>query len=222
MTPFASGTQPALANSDRVRDTRRRAHFLRRVSHSMPGQSVSTKYVLAKYGYATQHVKVEIDGPPEKSDADITAKVTYEFPFNVPGHRPHPRDKRRRRPLLFSDHVPGDDPQRRPAETTDKHDWNRLWNARITTQQRDAAATASRRRAIARHGKITLVTLFVILGLIVLTGFVGNAGHVVTTKVNTQNAADAIAFSSAQWMARGMNAVTATNHLLGETTAWSW
>ena len=38
------------------------------------------------------------------------------------------------------------------------------------------------------------------------------------TKIAAQNAADAIAFSSAQWMARGMNAVTATNHLLGEAT----
>ena len=37
--------------------------------------------------------------------------------------------------------------------------------------------------------------------------------------MNTQNAADAVAFSSAQWMARGMNAATATNHLLGEVTA---
>ena len=63
------------------------------------------------------------------------------------------------------------------------------------------------------------MTCVAILGLMVLAGFVGNAGHVVTTKVSTQNAADAIAFSSAQWMARGMNAVTATNHLLGEVTA---
>ncbi len=69
-----------------------------------------------------------------------------------------------------------------------------------------------------RHGKITLVTCVAILGLIVLAGFVGNAGHVVTAKVSAQNAADAIAFSSAQWMARGMNAVTATNHLIGEMT----
>lgn len=77
---------------------------------------------------------------------------------------------------------------------------------------------SSRRRSAARRGKITLVTIFAILGLIVMAGFVGNAGHVVTVKMATQNAADSIAFSSAQWMARGMNAVTATNHLLGEAT----
>jgi TolA-binding protein len=69
-----------------------------------------------------------------------------------------------------------------------------------------------------RQGKFTLVVLIAILGMMVIIGFVGNAGYIVTEKMNTQNAADAIAFSSAQWMARGMNSVTATNHLLGEIT----
>ncbi len=63
------------------------------------------------------------------------------------------------------------------------------------------------------------MTLIAIIGMMVIIGFVGNAGYVVTEKMNAQNAADAVAFSSAQWMARGMNAVTATNHLLGEITA---
>src|SRR5262245_467933 len=62
-----------------------------------------------------------------------------------------------------------------------------------------------RRSSSARHGKLTLVTLIAILGMAVIIGFLGNAGYVVTEKMNTQNAADAIAFSSAQWMARGMN-----------------
>ncbi|HEX4412727.1 MAG TPA: Tad domain-containing protein [Lacipirellulaceae bacterium] len=73
-------------------------------------------------------------------------------------------------------------------------------------------------RGTARSGKISIVTIFAILGLIVMAGFIGNAGQVVTTKVSAQNAADAVAFSSAQWMARGMNAATATNHLIGEVT----
>ena len=82
------------------------------------------------------------------------------------------------------------------------------------------AAIASSRRCVNRrhHGKITLVTLIAILGLVVMAGLVGNAGQAVTAKVASQNAADAVAFSSAQWMARGMNAVTATNHLIGEVT----
>lgn len=69
-----------------------------------------------------------------------------------------------------------------------------------------------------RQGKFSLVMLIAILGMMVIIGFVGNCGYVVTEKMNSQNAADAVAFSSAQWMARGMNAVTATNHLLGEVT----
>ena len=60
--------------------------------------------------------------------------------------------------------------------------------------------------------------LIAIIGMFLIMAFLGNVGYVVTEKMHTQNAADAIAFSSAQWMARGMNAVTATNHLLGETT----
>lgn len=69
-----------------------------------------------------------------------------------------------------------------------------------------------------RQGKLTLVMLIAIIGMFLIMAFLGNVGYVVTEKMHTQNAADAIAFSSAQWMARGMNAVTATNHLLGETT----
>ena len=44
----------------------------------------SNKYLAAKYGYASRNVKVTLEGPPEKSDTPITAKVTYQFPFNVP------------------------------------------------------------------------------------------------------------------------------------------
>ncbi len=67
-------------------------------------------------------------------------------------------------------------------------------------------------------GKITLVATVLMLALAVLAGLLGNAGHTANQKIATQNAADSVAYSSALWMARGMNAVTATNHLLGETT----
>lgn len=82
-----------------------------------------------------------------------------------------------------------------------------------TIQQSDRS-----HRGAARSGKISIVTIFAILCLIVMAGFVGNMGQVVATKVSAQNAADAVAFSSAQWMARGMNAATATNHMIGEVT----
>ena len=69
------------------------------------------------------------------------------------------------------------------------------------------------------EGKITLVATIMMLSLVVLAGLIGNAGHSVNQKLETQNAADATAFSTALWMARGMNALTATNHMLGEATA---
>jgi len=49
-----------------------------------------------------------------------------------------------------------------------------------------------------------------------LTAFVYNSGRVVATKIETQNAADAMAYSGSVWSARSMNTVTATNHLIGE------
>jgi Putative Flp pilus-assembly TadE/G-like len=74
-------------------------------------------------------------------------------------------------------------------------------------------------RKCRRSGKITLVAGCAVLSMAVLAGFIGNAGNAVVRKMEAQNAADAAAFSSALWMARGMNGVTATNHLLGEATA---
>lgn len=68
-------------------------------------------------------------------------------------------------------------------------------------------------------GQINLVTAVVMLGFAVLIGLIGNAGNAVKKKIELQNAADATAYSSSLWMARGMNAVTTTNHLMGEATA---
>lgn len=92
MVPFASGTQ-SLAQTvplpDDVGDdltdaaTDAGSYWL---SYQLYAKNpVSNKYLAAKYGYALRHMKVKIDGPPEKGDDDITATVTYEFPFNVPG-----------------------------------------------------------------------------------------------------------------------------------------
>jgi hypothetical protein len=69
------------------------------------------------------------------------------------------------------------------------------------------------------EGMLTLATVITVLGLVVLIAFLGNIGETVVEKIEMQNDADAAAYSSALWMARGMNAVTTTNHLLGEVTA---
>ena len=80
MTPFASGTHGGLtkaASKDAV------AYVGAYEAYS--NRPVSEEYILKKFGYAKGHVKVDIKGPPEHWDADITATVTYEFPFNIPG-----------------------------------------------------------------------------------------------------------------------------------------
>ncbi len=68
-------------------------------------------------------------------------------------------------------------------------------------------------------GKVSLLASMMMLALVALAGLIGNTGHVAKEKLETQNAADSVAYSSSLWMARGMNALTATNHLLGEATA---
>lgn len=72
-----------------------------------------------------------------------------------------------------------------------------------------------------RTGQVSIVTIFAVLSLVVLVGLVGNVGHAVNEKLEVQHAADNTALSSAQWMARSMNSVTASNHLIGQSTALS-
>ncbi len=72
-----------------------------------------------------------------------------------------------------------------------------------------------------RDGKVTLLAIVFLLLIVVLMGLLGNTGHVTTQKLELQNAADSVAFSSTLYLARGMNTVTASNHLVGEATALS-
>ena len=85
MVPFASGTQSAFSSVPVSPDSLKGfpAYWLAYQAYAK--DPVANKYILSKYGYASRHVKVTIAGPPATSDAPITAKVTYDFPFNVPG-----------------------------------------------------------------------------------------------------------------------------------------
>ena len=85
MTPFASGTQSALSSVPTSGDSAGDFARLLLAYKAYGKDSVATTYLAAKFGYATRHVTVSIAGPPATWNADITAKVTYEFPFNVPG-----------------------------------------------------------------------------------------------------------------------------------------
>lgn len=66
---------------------------------------------------------------------------------------------------------------------------------------------------------VSFATLFALLFLMAFAALVFNVGQATTRKIEAQNAADAVAYSSSVWVARGMNAITASNHLMGELTA---
>jgi len=84
MVPFASGMQPASASTPGSGDVAKSAAYVAAYK-TFVKKSISDKQLLAKYGYATRHMTVTIDGPPAHWNDEIKAKVTYEFPFNVPG-----------------------------------------------------------------------------------------------------------------------------------------
>jgi hypothetical protein len=67
-----------------------------------------------------------------------------------------------------------------------------------------------------RDGNISFVYLIVCVMCSVVTVFLLNVAHVTHQKLQMQNAADSAAIASTTWMTRGMNAVTATNHVMGE------
>jgi hypothetical protein len=68
-------------------------------------------------------------------------------------------------------------------------------------------------------GKISIVSIPVFVFVGIMAAFLVNTGQSVREKISLQTAADAGAATTTLWMARSMNAVTATNHMLGEATA---
>ena len=66
------------------------------------------------------------------------------------------------------------------------------------------------------RGMISMVNAVAVAFCAVLITLIINVGHIAHQKIETQDSADAVAYSGAVWKARGMNAVTATNHVMGE------
>jgi Flp pilus assembly protein TadG len=85
MVPFSSGTQGIISNLPTDTDTLKKGRDYWIAYQAFAAKPESNKYLAAKFAYASRNVKVTIEGPPEKSDTPITAKVTYQFPFNIPG-----------------------------------------------------------------------------------------------------------------------------------------
>lgn len=71
----------------------------------------------------------------------------------------------------------------------------------------------------AEEGMLTVVQLVTVTFFAVLVLLMLSVVNVLHDKIETQNAADASARAAATWLARGMNALSATNHLIGETVA---
>lgn len=69
-----------------------------------------------------------------------------------------------------------------------------------------------------RRGLITITNAVAILVCALLLHLLMNVAIVQHRKVYAQNTADAVAYSSAVWQARAMNAITTTNHVIGEVT----
>lgn len=76
-------------------------------------------------------------------------------------------------------------------------------------------------RALAEQedGFVSILNLMAMLGILLGITAVANIALVTRDKLESQNAADAIAQASATHMARGMNAITSANHTIGELQA---
>jgi hypothetical protein len=84
ITPFATGMRSLPESLPGSGDLKNAGYYVA-AYETFAKNTVSAKYMLAKYGYATRHTKVTIEGPPTSWNGDIKAKVTYEFPFVIPG-----------------------------------------------------------------------------------------------------------------------------------------
>jgi hypothetical protein len=70
-----------------------------------------------------------------------------------------------------------------------------------------------------QSGTISIISVFALLLLTMLLGMVMNVGRQVDRKVRMQNAADSCAYSGGLVLARGMNSLAFTNHLLCDVFA---
>jgi hypothetical protein len=70
-----------------------------------------------------------------------------------------------------------------------------------------------------QRGSLSIVSVFAVMFLAMLLGMVMNVGRHVDGKLRMQNAADAAAFSGGVVLARGMNTLAFTNHLLFDVFA---
>jgi len=82
-----------------------------------------------------------------------------------------------------------------------------------------AALALPRRLHRSQHGSISILSVFAVLALVMLLGMVMNVGRHVDGKIRMQNAADDVAYSGGVMIARELNTLAFTNHLMCEVFA---
>ncbi len=69
-----------------------------------------------------------------------------------------------------------------------------------------------------RRGSMSIMNIVAVMLCTLLIVFILNVSNIATRRIEHQDVADSVAVAPGYWMARGMNAVTATNHVMGELT----
>jgi Putative Flp pilus-assembly TadE/G-like len=77
-------------------------------------------------------------------------------------------------------------------------------------------STSLKRCAASEEGLVSWATLLAVFLFCSLIAIVFNAGRIANDKLEAQNAADSAAYSASLVQARSMNAITASNHMIGE------
>lgn len=95
-------------------------------------------------------------------------------------------------------------------------------NIRINNVEQRCMSRLSARVRSLHHdeqGTISILSVITLLLLTMLLGMILNVGEQIDDKIQMQNAADAATYSGGAVIARGMNTIAFTNHLLSETFA---
>jgi Flp pilus assembly protein TadG len=79
MIPFASGSDRSESTATESDDDYRAAY------REWADDAVADSYVLSKQRDSARSVRVRVDGPPSSWQSDISAVVTYNYPFRLPG-----------------------------------------------------------------------------------------------------------------------------------------
>lgn len=80
----------------------------------------------------------------------------------------------------------------------------------------------TRRPAMPRRGQIAVMTFFFLIMMVYTGGMVVNVTQAVVRKIQAQMVCDAAAFTGATYQARGLNALTKTNRIIGGLYATYW